>query len=54
MSSPSLLSTIAVATPHHTPSDWLIKYSAVGRRAGKGCLGDGDEDEDGEEEEEEG
>lgn len=28
-----------------TPSDWLIKYSAVRRRAGKGCLWDGEEEE---------
>lgn len=32
--------------PHQTPSDWLIKYFAVRRRAGKGCLcDDGEEDE---------
>lgn len=40
------------SSPPQTPSDWLMKYPAVRRRAGKGCLGDGEE-EDGEEEEEE-
>ena len=30
-----------------------MKYSAVRRRAGKGCLGDDGEEDDGEEEEEE-
>lgn len=26
--------------PPQTPSDWLMRYSAVRRRAGNGCLGD--------------
>lgn len=34
-----------------TPSDWLIKYSAVRWRAGKGCLCDDGEEEDGDEDE---
>lgn len=41
-----------MATPQ-TPSDWLMKYSAVCRWAGKGCRGDEEgEDEDEEEGEE--
>lgn len=45
---------ITMATSHQTPSDWLIKYSALCLRAGKGCLGDDDDEEEDEEEEEEG
>lgn len=48
-----LLATITVTPPLQTPSDWLIKYSPVRRRAGKRCLGgdDGEEEDDDEEEE---
>lgn len=37
-----------------TPSDWLIRYFAVRRRVGKGCLGDDGEEDDVEDDEEEG
>ena len=37
---------ILMTTSHQTPSDWLSKYSAVRRRAGKGCLGDAEEEEE--------